>query len=102
MQFMILAHDHRDESALARRMAARDAHLALARRHIDSGNLLYAVALLNEQGEMCGSMLVAAYDSRAHLDEWLAMEPYVTADVWQTVEVIPCRVGPTFVGPKPA
>ncbi len=102
MQFMVLAHDHRDESALARRMAARDAHLALARQHIDSGNLLYAVALLNERGEMCGSLLVTEYDSRAHLDEWLAVEPYVTGQVWQTVSVTPCRVGPTFAGKKPA
>jgi uncharacterized protein YciI len=102
MQFMVLGHDHRDEGALARRLAARDAHLALAGEHIRSGNLLYAVALLNGRGEMCGSMLVAEYDSRAQLDQWLAVEPYVTGQVWQTVEVIPCRVGPTFHGVKPA
>jgi hypothetical protein len=28
----------------------------------------------------------------------LQTEPYVTGGVWQSIDVEPCRVGPSFVG----
>ena len=62
----------------------------------DRGELLYAVAKLNERGDMIGSVMIVEFPSRARLDEWLKIEPYVVGKVWERVEVHPCRVGPTF------
>ena len=97
MQFLILGYDGNDPDALNRRLAVRDAHLALADKKQKSGNLLYAVAMLNEQGIMCGSMLVTEYPSRDELDKYLQKEPYITGKVWEKVEIILCKVGPTFL-----
>ncbi|HXQ35994.1 MAG TPA: YciI family protein, partial [Anaerolineales bacterium] len=59
--------------------------------------LLFAVAILDEDSRMIGSMLVVDLASRQKVDEWLQSEPYVTANVWENIEVLPCRVGPSFV-----
>jgi uncharacterized protein YciI len=96
MQFLILGYDGKDKEALNRRLAVREAHLALADKKYESGNLLYAVAMLDEQGTMCGSMLVTEYPTRQELDQWLKIEPYITGKVWEKVEIFPCKVGPTF------
>ena len=58
--------------------------------------LLLAAAMLDEAGQMNGSVMIGDFPDRAALDAWLAQEPYVTGQVWQTVEVIPCKIGPAF------
>jgi hypothetical protein len=37
MQFVVIAYDGTDEAALDRRMAVREAHLALAKEMFDAG-----------------------------------------------------------------
>ena len=101
MQFLVLAHDGTDSMALERRMAARPAHLELGRCLRAEGRHLYGVAMLDEAGRMTGSVLIVDYPSRAELDAWLAVEPYVTGKVWQRIEVRLCRVGPSFIDPAP-
>lgn len=91
MEFVVMGHDGTDEGALARRMAARPAHLELGQKSIADGSMLYAAALLDDNEKMIGSMLVVNYPSRAALDAWLKVEPYVTGDVWRRVEVLRCR-----------
>jgi uncharacterized protein YciI len=100
MQYLVLGYDWKGEEGLARRLAVRDSHLALASKMQASGNLLYGVAMLDDQGRMCGSVLVTEFGSRGDLDRWLEREPYVVGKVWQRVEVMPCKVGPTFSGNK--
>jgi uncharacterized protein YciI len=78
-------------------MAARPAHVELGDRLRDAGHLLYGTAILDDSGKMIGSMLVAEYDTRQQLEEWLKIEPYVTGDVWRSIEIKPCKVGPSFV-----
>lgn len=97
MQFIVIAHDGTDEQALQRRLAVREAHLALSDNMAASGHQLYGVALLNDAGKMIGSVMVCEFASREELDAWLEKEPYVTGDVWKRIEVMPCRVGPSFV-----
>ena len=97
MQFLVIAHDRTDEGALERRMAARPAHIEMGNKYKAEGHHLYAAALLNEQEKMIGSALVVDFPSRKELDAWLAEEPYVTGNVWQKIEITPCRVGPSFV-----
>lgn len=101
MQFLLVARDGKDGNALDRRLAVREAHLALGRQLSAEGKMLYGVALLDERERMVGSMLVLDFPTRAELDEWLVTEPYVTGDVWREVHVEPCRVGAAFL-PRPA
>ncbi len=85
--YVVVAHDGTDEAALERRMAAREAHLTVARRMKTEGKILHAGALLDDNRRMIGSMLVVAFLNRAELDEWLRTDPYVTENVWQNIEV---------------
>lgn len=98
MQFVVLAHDYAD--ALDRRMAVREEHIARGNDMRDRGELLFAVAILDEDSRMIGSLHVLNVASRQKVDEWLKSEPYVTANVWENIEVLPCRVGPSFASNK--
>ena len=96
MQFLILGYDGTDADALNRRMAARAAHIALGDALRDEGRMIFAAAILNDSGTMCGSTIVVDFPDRDALDAYLQREPYVTGDVWRQVEVRPCKVGPSF------
>ncbi|MCB1562195.1 MAG: hypothetical protein KDJ75_01350 [Alphaproteobacteria bacterium] len=92
MHFLIIARDGTDAQALERRMAAREAHIAVFREGLEAGQNLVGGALLSEEGAMQGSMLVVEFDDRETLNEWLKTDPYVTGDVWQDIEVIPFKL----------
>jgi uncharacterized protein len=96
VQFLVMGYDGDDEAAPDRRQAARPQHLARADELMESGRLLYAAALLDDDERMVGSAMVLDYPTRAELDAWLESEPYVTGDVWRRVEVTACRPGPRF------
>lgn len=96
MQFIIIAKDGTDADALNRRLAVREAHIKLSDVAHAKGEQLMGCALLNEAGEMCGSVMIVDFPDRQALNAWLAREPYVTANVWQEIQVLPCKVGPTF------
>jgi uncharacterized protein len=102
MQFLLIGYDGTDEQALPRRLAVRESHIARNDELRDAGHLLYAVAILDDNGKMIGSVLIYEFDSRSELDEWLKQEPYLTGNVWQKMEIQSCRVGPTFAGLKNA
>ena len=90
-QYVITAYDGTDSDALARRMAARPAHLESIRPLRDAGHFIEGGAILNEAGQMIGSVLIMAFPTRDDLDKWLANDPYTTGEVWQQVEVRPFR-----------
>ena|SRR5688572_10559528 len=96
MQFCVIAYDGDDAEALERRMVAREAHIALSNEAIARGEQLAGAALLDETGNMRGSVMIVDFPSRQELDAWLATEPYMTGKVWQKIEVLPCRLGPSF------
>jgi uncharacterized protein len=91
MQFLVVARDGTDEDALERRRRTRPTHLDSIRPLVDAGNVLVGGALLNESGDMIGSMLLVEFPDREGVDAWLAGDPYVTAGVWQDIEVQPFR-----------
>ena len=97
MPFVILAKDYTDDAALDRRMAARDAHLALSDEAVKRGEQLMGAAMLDADGKMVGSTMVVDFPTRADVDAWLAEEPYVTGNVWESIEVLSCNIGPSFV-----
>lgn len=96
LQFLVTAYDGTDSDAQGRRHAAREAHIALGHKMIRSGTILFSTAILGDDGEVTGSMRVMQFESRAQLDTWLESEPYVSGEVWKTVDVRRCRMGPAF------
>jgi uncharacterized protein YciI len=69
---------------LAVRKANRDAHLAYA---ADSGVVALGGPLLDEAGEMAGSLIVLDVDSRADAEAFAAGDPYAKADLFESVEI---------------
>ena len=66
--------------------------MAVRPRHLDGMSTLgkqviCAGGLLDEEGKMKGSVLVADFPDRAALDTYLANEPYVVEGVWEKIEV---------------
>ena len=101
MQFIVIGRDGTDEQALERRMAAREAHLETAKKMHQTGRWLYAAAILNDEGNMAGSVIVCDFESEAALrSEWLDTEAYVAGNVWETVEVTRAAVAPFWAPEK--
>jgi len=94
MQFVVIAKDQPD--ALERRMAAREEHLAKVQGAADRGEEIVGAALQDENGKMCGSMLLFDVESRERLDELIANDPYTKQQVWGEITVMPCKVAPVF------
>ena len=92
MQFLVIGLDADDEQAAERRQAARSAHIALGNQLVEAGNLWYSGALLNEAGEMNGSVYLVDFADLQELEEWLEREPYVAGGVWAMREVRRCMV----------
>lgn len=97
MQFMVLGYDGTDAEAPQRRQAVRPRHLELSAQLKEQGRQLYGAALLDDAGAMIGSLMVYDFPSRAALDAALETEPYITGNVWQRIEIQPCRVAPAFL-----
>ena len=88
VQFVIRAYD--GKGMLEKRMEVRPRHLEgmeRIRQHV-----VCAGVLLDDEGQMKGSMLVMEFESRQELDEYLTNEPYVQEHVWEKIEVEPINV----------
>ena len=97
MHFIITAFDGKDSEASMRRNKAREQHLAGIKKLIKGRKHLYAAAILDDDSNMIGSVLIVDYPSKEILiNEWLDKEPYVTGDVWKEIDIKPCRV-PDFL-----
>lgn len=96
MHFLVIGYDGTDEQAMECRLAVREQHLELSAQKAESGEKLLGGAFLNEQGNMCGSVGIFDYPSRAELDAFLEKEPYINGKVWQRVEIYPFNVAPAF------
>ena len=85
MDFVITAKDYANQTQ--RRLDNRPEHVKGLTEAAKNGNLISAGALTNENGEMIGSSVHVRFDNREELDAWLAKEPYIVNDVWETVEI---------------
>ena len=95
MLFLIIAHDYSD--AMERRLACRDEHMACIRKFKASGHLLLGGAMLGDDNDMMGSLLVGDFESKQALEDiWLNEEPYFTNKVWEHITIRPYKVGPSF------
>lgn len=87
MNFLIIGLDSTDEDAPARRQAVRPDHVAFGDKLKDAGNLWYASALFNDEGQMKGSMYFVDFKDEEELKQYLEQEPYVKGKVWQDITV---------------
>jgi uncharacterized protein len=86
--FVMTCLDH--EGALDRRMNVREAHLAWVRERM--AMVKVAGPLLDEAGDMIGSMFVLEAKDRAAVEAFAADDPYGRAGLFQSVEIRPWRV----------
>lgn len=91
-QFIIIAQDYKDSEALNRRLAARPVHLERMRVEKAKGVFIMGGAKLNEQGNMYGSMLIVDLPDKTSVQNWIAADPYITDNVWETVEITLFRI----------
>lgn len=96
MHFVIFASDGDDPEAPERREDARESHLTYSEMAVKTGEQLVAAALVNEEGQMNGSVMIVEFDDIDGVKEWLDQEAYVTGNVWHEVKIYPCKIGPSF------
>ena len=92
MQYIVTGYDHTDEDAIKRRLNVRPLHLEHAKAAKQAGNLISAAAMLNENGDAVGSVMIMQFATEEEMEAWKSNEPYVTQGVWKTVDVKPARV----------
>lgn len=92
MQFLVIGRDGTDDKAMERRLAVRQAHIDLGEELRQTGSMWYGAALLDDNDNMIGSMLLMDFPSKKELQAWLDNEPYVTGKVWQSIEIQKCNV----------
>jgi len=83
MLFALIARDKPD--ALQTRLDNRAAHLAYIEA---TGVVAQAGPLLDEAGEMMGSLVVLDVPTRKDAEDWAAGDPYAKAGLFTSVELI--------------
>lgn len=83
---MLIALIARDKpGALNIRKANRDAHLAYIK---ETGVVTQAGPLLDDVGEMTGSLVILEVQDMAAAQEWADMDPYAKAGLFESVQLI--------------
>lgn len=80
MRFALMTKDK--PGALQTRMDNRDAHLAYI---ADTGVVEMAGPVLDDDGQMCGSMIVLEVDNLAAAQAWADNDPYAKAGLFSDV-----------------
>ena len=82
MRFALIAKDK--PGALDVRKANRDAHVAYLK---SSDAVEMAGPFLDDNGEMCGSLIILDLPDMAAAEAWAAQDPYKAADLFKSVEI---------------
>lgn len=80
--FALICTDKADSLDL--RLATREAHLAYVR---DTGVVQQAGPFLDEEGKMCGSLVILDVPDRAAAEGWAAADPYALAGLFAKVRI---------------
>lgn len=91
-QYLIIARDGTDLEAMDRRMKVRPLHVETARELKQYNRFITGGAILDDTGNMIGSMMVVQFETEDDLLIWMKNEPYITGNVWQSIEVNPFKV----------
>jgi len=92
LQYLIIAHDGTDNEALDRRLKVRPSHFENARELKKQNSFITGGAILDDNGKMVGSMMVLQFVTEDDLIYWMRHEPYITGNVWQSIEIKPFRL----------
>ncbi|MCX7121298.1 MAG: YciI family protein [Gammaproteobacteria bacterium] len=96
MHYAILCEDA--DNVLEKRKSIRPAHLARLQALSDANRLLAAGPLMNQDGEnpfvagIHGSLIIAKFNSLDEAKEWIAADPFVTAEVYKNITVKPFKI----------
>ena len=82
MPFALICRDR--PGARDIRKANRDAHLAYVADH----PILLGGPMLDDAGGMIGSLLILDVDDRAAAEAFAASDPYATAGLFESVEIV--------------
>ena len=82
MLIALIAKDRK--GALQTRKDNRDAHLAYIEA---TGVVTQAGPLLDEAGDMCGSLVILDVADITAAQDWAANDPYAKADLFESVEL---------------
>lgn len=82
MRFALIAKDK--PGALEVRKANRDAHVTYLKSY-DAVEM--AGPFLDDNGEMCGSLIILDLPDMAAAEAWAVQDPYKAADLFQSVEI---------------
>lgn len=92
LQYVIIAQDGTDDNALDRRLEVRSKHLEGAKQLKAANNFVIGGAMLNDEGKMCGSVMIVQFETKEEFEHWYANEPYILGGVWKAIEVKPFKV----------
>ena len=96
MQFLLIGYDDTDPEAPARRLKVREEHIENINKLKRTGECLFGGAILNDNGNMIGSMIVYEFPDRQSLDAMLKEETYIINEVWKQIEIKPFRMAKTI------
>ena len=83
MLIALMAKDK--DGALQTRLDNRDAHLT----HIKNSDVvMHAGPLLNDDGKMCGSLVILDVEDMAAAEDWAANDPYAKAGLFASCELV--------------
>ena len=81
MPYVIHALDRSDAGDL--RTRTRSEHLA----YVGGFDILYGGPLLDDEGAMCGSLIVLEVDTRKAAEEFAASDPYAVVGLFERVTI---------------
>ena len=84
--YILIAHDRKN--GLEHRMAHRPAHLEHMARLDATGRIQYGGPLLNEDGDMSGSLIIIEADDIESARATFAEDPYVIHGVFDDYDVV--------------
>lgn len=96
MYYAILCEDA--DNVLEKRKSIRPAHLKRFEQLTAENRLLAAGPLMNQDGEnpfvagIHGSLIIAQFNSLDEAKEWIAADPFTTAEVYKSIIVKPFKV----------
>ncbi|MFK7844427.1 MAG: YciI family protein [Rhodothermales bacterium] len=89
MHYALICRD--TPKALEKRLAARIEHLEKIHSMKGDGIIIDGGGILDDNGEMIGSVVLCDFPNRAALDDYLKNEIYVRNGVWQDIEILPFK-----------
>lgn len=91
-QFLMEAKDHSDSEALQRRLAVRNLHITRMKIEKEKGIFIVGGAMLNDNNEMCGSVIILSMPDKSAVEHWVQKDPYIQNRVWNEITITPFRV----------